>query len=128
MPDALHSLPAARPAPLTAAERQRRHRAKTKAQAAAFGSTAAGRAFSEVQRLRLEVDALTLYRADAKAKALRTAEAMAQQGQELTHARQRLHRLRMVLLASLPRLTPGGRQQLRQALKEADFIAWLDTG
>ena len=127
MPDAVHAT-AARPAPLTPAERQRRHRAKRKAQAAAFGSTAAGQAFSDIQRMRQEVYALTLARVEAKDKAQRAAEAFAQQGRELAHARQHLQGLRMALLASLQRLTPGSRQQLRHALKEAGFIAWLDNG
>lgn len=128
MRDAVDTAPVTRAAPLTPAERQRRHRAKKKAQAAAFSTTAIGRVVSSSQGLVFEVQALRSNLAAARDKAQRAAEQMTQQGHDLAAARQQLDALRTALRATLPRLTPGSRQQLRQALKEANFIAWLDTG
>lgn len=116
------------PGPLTPAERQRRHRAKVKATAAAHALTAAGRLVPENMRLVRQVECLAQEIAEHGAKALKSAAQIQQLQEDLDAERRRLQALRAMLRATLPRLTLAAAKQLRHALKEAGFIEWLDTG
>lgn len=116
------------PAPLTPAERQRRHRAKVKAAAAAHAMTAAGRLLPENQRLVRQVEFMAQEIAQMKAKAQKSAAQLQQLQQETRAGHERLQALRASLRDTLPRLPLVTATVLRRALKEAGFIAWLDSG
>ncbi len=116
------------PAPLTPAERQRRHRAKVKAAAAAHALTAAGRLLPENQRLVRQVEFMAQEIAELKAKAQKSATQLQQLQQDTRAGHERLQALRASLRATLPRLPLVTATVLRRALKEAGFIAWLDSG
>lgn len=126
------SLPAgtspAGPRALTPAERQRRHRAKKKALASAFGMTAAANLLPENMRLVRQVEAMAQQLAEQKQKAEKSAAQARQLQQDLQAAGQRLQGVRACLGSLLPRLTPATAKVLRHALKEAGFIEWLDSG
>lgn len=128
-PDGLpaETLPAS-PRALTPAERQRRHRAKKKEQASAFGMTAAANLLPENMRLVRQLEATTLQLAEHKQKAEKSAAQVRQLQRDLQAAGQRLQDARACLSGLLPRLTVANRQVLRHALKEAGFVAWLDSG
>lgn len=114
--------------PLTPAERQRRHRAKKKEQDSAFGMTAAANLLPENMRLVRQLEAMTLRSAEQKQKVEKSAAQIRQLQRDLEAAAQRLQDVRGCLGGLLPRLTVANRQVLSHALKEAGFIAWLDSG
>jgi predicted nucleic acid-binding Zn-ribbon protein len=113
---------------LTAAERQRRHRARKRDQAKAFDMTAAAKLLPENQRLTHQVAWLKQELAKQQEAAHAAAQATAQARQDLDSTRQRFAALRTRLRTLLPRLSPATEQVIRHALKEAGFIQWLDTG
>lgn len=117
---------------LTPAERQRRHRIKKKAQAAALASahstTAATHLLAENMALARQVEILGRDLAEQSAAAQKAAAAGQQLVQEVAADRARLQGLRALLQALLPQLSPATSNRIRHALREAGFIEWLDTG
>lgn len=113
---------------LTPAERQRRHRAKKKAEAAAYSTTVAGTLLAENMALARQVEILGRDLAEQKARAQKAAAEGQQLLEDVAADRERLQGLRAVLQALLPRLTPATSIRIRHALTEAGFIEWLDTG
>lgn len=79
-------------------------------------------------RLVQRVDFLTQERADHKAKAQKSAELAQQLQQDIANDKLRQVELRKVFSTVLPRLSPATRHQISRALKEAGFVAWLDSG
>lgn len=113
---------------MSAAERQRRHRARKRLLASATSPTAAANLLPENMRLVRQVDAMA-QQLTAQADKARAAVLQAGQLQrDLEAARGRLEALRVALRRQLPRLSPATRQTLGHALKEAGFVAWLDSG
>ncbi|MGO4390226.1 hypothetical protein AB4Z46_02625 [Variovorax sp. M-6] len=113
---------------LTPAERQRRHRAKKKAETAAHSTTVAGTLLTENMRLARQVEILGRDLAEQKARAQKAAAEAQQLLEDVAADRGRLQRLRAAFGALLPRLTPATSIRIRHALTEAGFIEWLDTG
>lgn len=79
-------------------------------------------------RLVRQVECLAQEIAEHKAKAQKSAAQIQQLQEDLGADRHRLKALRVLLRATLPRLTLAAAKQLRHALREAGFIEWLDTG
>jgi septal ring factor EnvC (AmiA/AmiB activator) len=113
---------------MTPAERQRRHRARKRALASAASTTAAASLLPENMRLVRQVESMAQQLAAQKDKAQASAQKAEQLQQDLQAAQQRLQALRTCLGGVLPRLTPATGQLMHRTLKEAGFVAWLDSG